>query len=264
MQNYDTFISYETKTGKSYAEHLKDALEKCGYFSFLADLSIDKGKEWKKEINSALESCKYFIVVITSLTLKSGEVIEEYEKAVRLEKRIIPCRWKKIKVSETKELSKLQQIEFKNECELANEVVFELNKIANREKEIAIDRDVKEFLSRGNLFWDLGEFEKAAKEYRKAIEINPGDADAHFCFGFSLQEFEQYKEAEKEFRKTIEIDPGDADAHGKLGLLLLLYLDKPDEGIKEIKIARNLYKKKGDNKYERMAEEYLKNLEKKK
>ena len=123
--NYDTFISYETSTGRSYAEHLKQALEKDSdnhYKPFLADLSIHKGEKWEKEINSALVNCKYFIVVITSLTLKSDWVIQEYERAMKLNKRIIPCRYSKIGIGETKMMSELQQLEFSNECELANEV----------------------------------------------------------------------------------------------------------------------------------------------
>ena len=86
---YDTFISYETSTGRSYAKHLKDALEKDNYKPFLADLSIHKGEKWEKEINSALENCKYFIVVITSLTLKSDWVIQEYERANKILKEFL-------------------------------------------------------------------------------------------------------------------------------------------------------------------------------
>ena len=123
--NYNVFISYETTTGKSYAENLKDALKKGKYSSFLADLSIDKGAKWRDEINLALNNCKYFVVVITSLTLRSEEVIKEYERAMEFKKRIIPCRYSKLPVSKTERMSELQQLEFSDKYELENKVIIE-------------------------------------------------------------------------------------------------------------------------------------------
>ena len=228
---YEVFISYETQTGKSYAEHLKEALERYGYHSFHADLSIDKGDWWRDEIDSALESCKYFVVVITTLTLDSKEVIREYERAVKSKKRIIPCRWKKIKISETKDLSKIQQIEFEDKCELANEVIFELKK--KKEMEIEIEEDADEFISRGNLLKDLKRFSEAEKEYRKAITINPDFvAEAHNNLGSLLKDLKRFSEAEKEYREAIRINPGLAEAHNNLGLLLYK-LNRFDEAEKE-------------------------------
>lgn len=220
MQNYDIFISYETTTGTGYAENLKDALEKCGYKPFLADLSIDKGKDWKNEIDSALENCKYFVVVFTTVALISPEVKKEVKKAIGLEKRIFSCKWKKIKYSETKELSKLQQIEFGDKYELANEVVYELNKINEREKKIAIDRDAEEFFNQGNLFYDLGDFEKAEEQYKRAIQLNQEYTEAHNNLGVLFYNSEKYEKAEEEYREAIRINPEGAEAHYKLGVLL--------------------------------------------
>jgi len=73
-KKYDVFISYETTTGKTYAENLKEALEKKKYKVFLASDELRAGKEWKKEILSALESCKYFIIIITTLAPESDWV----------------------------------------------------------------------------------------------------------------------------------------------------------------------------------------------
>ena len=170
--NYNVFISYETTTGKSYAENLKDALKKGKYSSFLADLSIDKGAKWRDEINLALNNCKYFVVVITSLTLRSEEVIKEYERAMEFKKRIIPCRYSKLPVSKTERMSELQQLEFSDKYELANKVIIELDEINKREeKQIPIEKDANEFLNRGILFYNIFNFRKAIDEYEIALEI---------------------------------------------------------------------------------------------
>ncbi|PKP56543.1 MAG: hypothetical protein CVT88_10080, partial [Candidatus Altiarchaeales archaeon HGW-Altiarchaeales-1] len=234
---YDVFISYKKLTGEGYAKHLKETLEEVGYNCFMADLSILKGASWESEIESALKECKYFIIIITELALESEWVIKEYKKAIKLNKRIIPCRWSEIEVSETKELSKLQQIEFENKSELANEVVHELKEIEKKEKKkIPIEKDAREFLNRGNLFYNLNEFEEAEKEYRKAIRINPNYAGAHNNLGLLLQNLKRYKEAEKEYREAIRINPNLAGAHYNLGRLLQ-NLKRYEEAEKEYKEA---------------------------
>ena len=53
----------------------------------------------------------------------------------------------------------------------------------------------------------------AEQMYRKAIELDPSDAEAHLRRG-------DCDGAEKMYRKTIELDPSHAKAHGNLGTLL--------------------------------------------
>ncbi len=235
---YDVFISYKKLTGEGYAKHLKETLEEVGYNCFMADLSILKGASWESEIESALKECKYFIIIITELALESEWVIKEYKKAIKLNKRIIPCRWSEIEVSETKELSKLQQIEFENKSELANEVVHELKEIEKKEKKkIPIEKDAREFLNRGNLFYNLNEFEEAEKEYREAIRINPNYADAHNNLGNLFCHLKQYREAEKEYKEAIKINPNYAESHYHLGNLLFYRFHCYREAEKEYKEA---------------------------
>ena len=216
------FISYETKTGKSYAEHLKEALEEGNYSSFLADLSIDKGTKWKEEINLALNNCKYFVVVITSLTLRSKEVIKEYKKAMGLKKRIIPCRYSQLPVTETGTMSELQQLEFSDKYELANKVIIELNKINKREeKQIPIEKDANEFLNRGILFYNIFNFRKAIDEYEIALEIfkeigdKAGESTCYRNLGVAYGSLGDFRKAIEFHENSLKIDKEIGDKAGE-------------------------------------------------
>ncbi|MFN3528042.1 MAG: tetratricopeptide repeat protein, partial [Candidatus Altarchaeaceae archaeon] len=231
------FISYETITGKGYAEWLKKALEEAGYICFLADESITKkGDEWRNEIDKALEECKYLIVIITANTMISEEVMKEYQKAKDLRKRIIPCRWKKIPVEHTEKLSILQQIEFEDKYELANKVIHAIKEIEDNEKKDISFPAEEIHLNLGLIFCYGKQYEEAEKEYREAIRINPYYAEAHNNLGILLAELKRYEEAEKEFREAIRINPNLAEVHNNLGILLV-GLERYEEAEKEFREA---------------------------
>ena len=166
--------------------------------------------------------CDYYYL---RSVLSYNWVKRECEKALQLNKRIISCRYKTIKIERTKEISNeittILQIEFENKSELANKVIAEIEKIKEKEKlGISSSKDAKEFFNRGNLFYNLNKFEEAEKEYREAIKINPDYADAHNNLGALLQNLKRYEETEKEFREAIKINPNYANAHYILGFLL--------------------------------------------
>ncbi len=208
MSSYDVFICYESTTGADYAENLKKALEKREHSVFLADITIRVGKEWEEEINLALTQCKYFIVLITALTMDSEWVMKEYKKAVDLDKRIIPCRYSRIYKPETKELEKIQQIEFENKSELANKVIIEIKEISKDERKgIKIESDPGEFLKRGILLFDLGKVKEALKSFDRAIEIKPDLAEAWLAKGDALIGLKHYEDALKVLDKAIKIKP---------------------------------------------------------
>ena len=56
--------------------------------------------------------------------------------------------------------------------------------------------------------------------YRKALEINPANANAHYNLGNALLQLGQTEEAVAEYRETVRINPADADAHLNLGRTL--------------------------------------------
>ncbi len=71
-----------------------------------------------------------------------------------------------------------------------------------------------------SLYGRLGEREKAEEHYRLAMKLNPDMADCHYNHGVLLFEEERFDEAEAAFRKAIEINPFYAGAHHNLGVLL--------------------------------------------
>jgi Tfp pilus assembly protein PilF len=80
-----------------------------------------------------------------------------------------------------------------------------------------------------------------AKEFaEKAIGIDTKLAEAYSCLACIKQEYEwDFSGAEREFKRAIEISPGDANAHHWYAFLLS-YIGRHDEAITEIKLARDL------------------------
>ena len=58
---------------------------------------------------------------------------------------------------------------------------------------------------------------------RKALELDPGLAQAHVLLGLTLQRDWQWADAEAEFRRALELDPNDARAYRGLAFWLLCH-----------------------------------------
>ncbi len=65
-----------------------------------------------------------------------------------------------------------------------------------------------------------GDLENAAREYRKALAINPGHADAHIELGRILFRQQALEEAEGHFVKAVQCRPDNVNARSNLGNLL--------------------------------------------
>ncbi|MCK9151545.1 toll/interleukin-1 receptor domain-containing protein [Methanobacterium alcaliphilum] len=230
---YDVFISYETDSGKDYAEHLKHALEKSKIHKFnvfVAHVNLSSGNDWRKEIDDALEKSVFFIVIITSLTIESDEVKNECKRALELNKRIISLKHSRVSLSEIGKLAKFQQCEFKNDSELVNEAIFAIKNDIKKEKEkIKIKDDPEEFWQRGNLFYNLKQMDKALNAYNKAIKLKPDHVGALVNKGLVLLNLSKPLAALKCFNMAMDVSPT-ADVYSNKGLALTL-LNESDAAI---------------------------------
>jgi hypothetical protein len=125
--NVFIFVCYETTTGLSYANHLREALSRMENMSaFVAEEDIKKGEPQQEIIDETIKGCNYFLVIITYPALNSEEVEREITLVQSLNKVIMPCKEKNVDrswLSELPVISKLQQIDFENKEELANKVI---------------------------------------------------------------------------------------------------------------------------------------------
>jgi cytochrome c-type biogenesis protein CcmH/NrfG len=79
---------------------------------------------------------------------------------------------------------------------------------------------VRGIVHMGLVLEELGQFDEAAEQYRRAIELAPEDPLPHINLG-SLLYFHYRKtyEAKTELVRAIELDPDNPDAHFNLGVL---------------------------------------------
>jgi len=124
------FICYETTTGKEFASHLKEALNRVRIDSFVADEDIPKGADWGTTIDEAIKDCRYFVVIITIQACYSDEVKREIELANDFHKLVLPCKLGGVSRSLTSRLpyvgEETQQIDFTSATDLANKVTQEV------------------------------------------------------------------------------------------------------------------------------------------
>ncbi len=74
------------------------------------------------------------------------------------------------------------------------------------------------FYSKGIGFYKQGNYDKAGKEFKKAIELNPDDFHAFYYLGNTYYCKAKYDDAVKVYTKTININPDYAKVHYSLSL----------------------------------------------
>ena len=91
----------------------------------------------------------------------------------------------------------------------------------------------------GDTEMKLGNREKAALDLNKAIQLHSDIRLAYIDRGILLLEEKKYKDAIADFRKAIEIDPGQPDAHYRLARVYQA-LGESSEAEKEFALVRQL------------------------
>lgn len=74
----------------------------------------------------------------------------------------------------------------------------------------------EEHFRQGNDLSRAGEFDKAAEQYEKALEIDPQYVDAMTNLGVAYYNLGQLDKAIEQYSKAIELAPGDADIRSNL------------------------------------------------
>jgi serine/threonine protein kinase/tetratricopeptide (TPR) repeat protein len=75
---------------------------------------------------------------------------------------------------------------------------------------------------------------------RKAVELDASLPEAHTARAMALTSAWKWNEAEKEFRRAIELNPNDASAHYFYGFLFLMPQNRVDQSLEEFRIALSL------------------------
>ena len=96
---HDVFISYSTKD-KVIADAICANLENRGIRCWIAPRDILPGKKWGGSIIEAIERSKILVLLLSSNSNKSGNVIRELERAVDTDTTVIPFRVEEILPSE--------------------------------------------------------------------------------------------------------------------------------------------------------------------
>ncbi|NPV81028.1 MAG: tetratricopeptide repeat protein [Firmicutes bacterium] len=133
-------------------------------------------------------------------------------------------------------------------------VYLDTGEIANGLKEAELLPS--DFLSRADLYYkaaniysnragrhDQPSLNEAIRLYRKALEIDPTLADAHFQLGLALYDLGKFQESAASFRRALELSPGRKDA---LENLALSYLSMGDQA-RAMAIYEDLLESDGDS-----------------
>ena len=105
-------------------------------------------------------------------------------------------------------------------------------------------------------FHDLGEFEQAISEYKKAIALDPNSAIIYNRLGVAHSELKQYDAALDAYQKALELSPTTAEPYYNIGLVYLKQGDLP-RATEAFKRAIAINTKWGDA-YIGLGEVYLK------
>jgi TolB-like protein/DNA-binding winged helix-turn-helix (wHTH) protein len=94
----------------------------------------------------------------------------------------------------------------------------------------------------------LRDYEARKAAVEKAVELAPDSSEAHDLLASVYCEDWKWSQAEEELQRAIALSPNSADAHDTYGMFLFA-IGRPEEGMKESKIAQEL-----DPKVDHMAD----------
>jgi tetratricopeptide (TPR) repeat protein len=101
----------------------------------------------------------------------------------------------------------------------ADEAVAQFEEVLAEKPDDAV-RQAQLRVDYGNLLADVGRTEEALAAYRRALELDPQLAKAHYNLGLTQLSLGQGEEAKGSFREAIALQPDYPEAHTNLGVVL--------------------------------------------
>ncbi len=89
--SHDIFLSYSSED-RTVADAVCAGLETQGIRCWLAPRDVEPGQDWAATIVDAIEHCRIFVIILSSGSNKSSQVLREVERAVNAGKVVIPFR----------------------------------------------------------------------------------------------------------------------------------------------------------------------------
>jgi TPR repeat protein len=93
--NFDVFISYPHQE-KATADAVCATLEAAGIRCWIAPRDVPGGAEWADAIVDAIDHCKAMVLVFSSHTNGSKQILREVQRAFDREKPVLPVRIEKV------------------------------------------------------------------------------------------------------------------------------------------------------------------------
>lgn len=95
-------------------------------------------------------------------------------------------------------------------------------------------------VNQGIAHMELEEYEDAEDTLKQALEVNSRNPYAHNALGVALREQGKFDQAGEHYRKAIELDPKYARAHFNMGVLAELYLQDLRLALEHFRTYQNL------------------------
>ena len=93
------------------------------------------------------------------------------------------------------------------------------NAVKDYDKAIELDpQDAQAYVNRGSAYGYGGQYNRAIQDFDTAIKLNPKDAVAYFNRGLAYLHECQFGRAVEDYDKAIELNPEDAEVYKKRGL----------------------------------------------
>ncbi|MCR5848519.1 MAG: toll/interleukin-1 receptor domain-containing protein [Lachnospiraceae bacterium] len=135
------FLSYN-RLNAEISKEIQTVLEDRGVYTWRAPKDVPLGKHYLPEEMDAIEGCDAFIILLSLSAQKSDEVRKEFEKAIELNKPILPIWVEEVDDSEINDYykEKLTEYQYRVMPILDSQVIYE---IAETVKSIKKENDKK-------------------------------------------------------------------------------------------------------------------------